>query len=172
MAASVTERPSKFTRLEDEKLCSLVRQCGEVDWAQIAASIEGRSARQCRERYRNYLSSEVTNAPWTEEDDQLLRLKFYELGPKWREISQFFHGRTNVNVKNRWASLVMRDGRAQGPAALAAPARRDPQPRLPLTIPLSSVDLPPMPFVRPPVQPEPMDLAYVNLPDDRDIEFS
>jgi hypothetical protein len=55
----------------------------------------------------NYLSPAVGNGPWTPEEEQLLFLKYNEIGPLWRRIALFFTGRTDINVKSRW-NLIQR----------------------------------------------------------------
>ena len=64
--------------------------------------MEGRSTRQCRERYKTYLSPQILNAPWTPQDDQFLIEKYQEIGPRWAEIARLFKNRSDNNIKNRW----------------------------------------------------------------------
>ena len=93
-----------FTQEEDKALCQLVDMYGQ-DWELIASKIPGRNTRQVKERWTNYLSSDVENRPWTSEEDALLYEKQKEYGPKWKRISTFFEKRTDVHVKNRWRLL-------------------------------------------------------------------
>ena len=93
-----------FTPEEDKQLIELVKEFGDRNWRMISKKMENRTTRQCRERYRNYLSPNLTNGPWTAEEDLLLEQKYVELGPKWAAIAQFFKNRSDVNIKNRWAS--------------------------------------------------------------------
>lgn len=92
---------SKFSDDEDIKLLELVEKYGE-NWSQIASEMDGRNVRQCRERWRNYLSPDVANRPWTEEEDKLLDEKYAQFGPKWKHIASFFAKRTDINIKSRW----------------------------------------------------------------------
>ncbi|EAY03575.1 Myb-like DNA-binding domain containing protein [Trichomonas vaginalis G3] len=96
----------KFSSEEDSKLKKLVEKYGENDWTTVASEMKTRTARQCRERFKNYLSPKLTNGPWTEEEDKLLEEKFNEYGPKWAKIAVFFPSRSDVNVKNHWTSLA------------------------------------------------------------------
>ncbi|OHT10458.1 hypothetical protein TRFO_20274 [Tritrichomonas foetus] len=93
-----------FSPEEDKLLLALVKEYGDKNWRMIAKKMENRTTRQCRERYRNYLSPNLTNGPWTAEEDLLLEQKNFELGPKWATIAQSFKNRSDVNIKNRWAS--------------------------------------------------------------------
>jgi hypothetical protein len=108
-----------FSAEEDARLKQLVVQHGNKDWKHIAKLMPNRSTRQCRERYKNYLSPELVNLPWSASDDDLLRQKFKIFGPKWATIAKFFTGRSDVSLKNHWASL---DGRgASGRCEVADP---------------------------------------------------
>lgn len=102
---------SQFTKEEDAKLIQLVQKYTANNFNAIAKELPGRSVRQCRERWKHYLSPSVRNTPWTEDEDNLLRMKYYELGPKWVEISSYFQNRTDVNIKNRWIVLMRKDSK-------------------------------------------------------------
>ena len=93
-----------FTTEEDNLLIEMVKEYGDKNWRVISKHIPNRTTRQCRERYRNYLSPTIKNGPWTEEEDLLLEQKYMEYGPKWATIAQFFKSRSDVNIKNRWSS--------------------------------------------------------------------
>jgi hypothetical protein len=66
--------------------------------------MESRSARQCRERWVNYLAPTIRSDPWTEDENRLLIDKMNELGHCWATIGHFFNGRSENDVKNRWYS--------------------------------------------------------------------
>lgn len=94
----------KFTIQEDELLKSLVQQEGPHKWSKIASKMPGRTAKQCRDRFQNYLNPSLTNGQWSIEEDQLLFQKINEYGKKWKLISKFFPNRSHNNVKNRYNS--------------------------------------------------------------------
>ena len=100
---------STFTQEEDRKLKELVKEYGENSWSLIATQMPNRTTRQCRERYRHYLSPSIINGKWTPEDDKLLMSKYNELGPRWVSIAKFFQSRTDINVKNRWIVLMRKN---------------------------------------------------------------
>ncbi|KAH0793086.1 Myb-like DNA-binding domain containing protein [Histomonas meleagridis] len=77
-----------------------------VTWLAVALQIPGRTARQCRDRWTNYLSPQNKNAPWTVEEDNLLAQKYLELGSQWTIIAKYFDGRSENNVKNRWYTHI------------------------------------------------------------------
>ena len=93
---------SKFSEEEDELLQLLVQTYGTKDWQTISRHMPDRNARQCRDRWQNYLSPSVVNGPWTEEEEELLVQKYEELGPSWKQIASFFPTRTDINIKSRW----------------------------------------------------------------------
>ena len=65
----------KFTHEEDEQLRRLVKVFGDNSWSEVASCMPGRNKRQCKERWTNYLSPTVNNAPWTVAEDSLLLQK-------------------------------------------------------------------------------------------------
>jgi hypothetical protein len=79
----------KFTREEDARLLFLVNTHGGLDWNQIASLMETRNARQCRERYKNYLDPNLRQDEWTVEEDELIQRKYLEFGPKWNKMARF-----------------------------------------------------------------------------------
>lgn len=102
----------KFSKEEDDQLCRLVHQYGVNNWNFVADRMQTRSARQCRERYVNYLSPDVRNGKWTAEEETLLRQMVEEHGPRWTRIVQYFPGRSAVNLKNQWSVLSSKMARA------------------------------------------------------------
>ena len=96
----------KFTTQEDQYLLHLVQTYGQKNWQIIANHFPNRTARQCRERYKNYLSPFINKEPFTQEEDELLIEKEKEYGKQWSKISKYFQNRTDVLIKNRWATLT------------------------------------------------------------------
>lgn len=101
----------KFSASEDEQLKNLVAELGESNWNEVANRLGTRTARQCRERFKNYLSPSIKNDPWTKEDDLKLQQKYEEYGPKWSIIASFFPSRSDVNIKNHWTRLTNKTNR-------------------------------------------------------------
>jgi hypothetical protein len=95
----------KFSPEEDERLMTLVPQIGN-DWATIARHLIARTPRQCKERWRHYLSPDVVVGNWTRDEDELLLAKAAQIGPRWTEIAHHFPGRTDIGVKNRYIALT------------------------------------------------------------------
>ena len=98
----------RFTPAEDQIIQSLAKIEGSNDWNIIAQSVKTKSARQCRDRWNNYLNPNLNNTEWTKEDDDLLLQKFLKQGPKWKTFSLIFKGRSLNNVRNRCLKLIRR----------------------------------------------------------------
>lgn len=93
----------KFTDEEDKLIISLVGDNQFPNWNEIAQNIPNKSGRQCRERFQNYLSPDLSKKPWTKEEDELIIRLYKEFGSSWSLIADHFDGkRTNNNIKNRW----------------------------------------------------------------------
>jgi hypothetical protein len=112
----------RFTKEEDDELSRLDSIHGDHDWLRVALAMPGRNPRQCRDRYRNYLSRPSATRPWSLAEEDLLRRKFLDLGSNWHEIAKWFEGRSNIDLKNHWASIRNRDGRAARGGTLRGPS--------------------------------------------------
>ena len=104
---------TQWTTEMDGQLTEAVAKFGEGHWSKIAELVEGRTGKQCRERWKNQISSEVKKGDWTVEEDALIVVCVSELGTKWSEISKRFVGRTDNAIKNRYNSEVRKRERAE-----------------------------------------------------------
>ena len=100
----------KFTEEEDKRLRQIVAELGEFNWKRISEEMGTRNYRQCRERWKNYLSPNVKKDPWTKEEDSLLMSLYETYGSQWTLMAKHFQNRTDVNLKNRWVVLSSRIG--------------------------------------------------------------
>jgi len=107
---SSNSKPKKIRKLfspqEDALLSQIMYQQPFQTWIAVADQLPGRTARQCRDRWVNYLSPSNKNGPWSHEEDKLLAEKYLEYGPQWTTIAHYFDGRSENNVKNRWYTYV------------------------------------------------------------------
>jgi hypothetical protein len=85
-----------------------VRREGPSKWSQCAEFINGRSGKQCRERWFNTLHPEVRRGGWSPEEDYIIFKKYNEVGSKWSQISKELPGRTENSIKNRFYSTLRR----------------------------------------------------------------
>jgi len=96
---------AKFSPEDDLLLIQLVENSPEKDWFEIARQMKNRNARQCRERWNNYLDPNLHLGDWTEEEDRLLLEKHQEIGSHWNAISRFFEGRSGNSIRNRFLMI-------------------------------------------------------------------
>jgi hypothetical protein len=113
-----------FTKFEDRRLRELVEEYGS-NWAKVAAALKTRSAKQCRDRYKNYLDPNVRNQPWTPEEENLLERKVAEIGRKWTLIAKLFENRSEANVKNHWTAMQSRSERSRLSVSMQRPRKTE-----------------------------------------------
>jgi hypothetical protein len=138
----------KFTPTEDEILMRVVDELGPDDWQMISKRLPGRNARQCRDRWLNYLSPDVENGPWTPQEEDLLIAKFQEFGSSWKHIATFFPSRTDINIKSRWQLMQRRIKKQAVQTSMAVAA-------FPVAQPLPMLSADPLPFSFQPPAPRP-----------------
>lgn len=97
-----------WTIQEDRKLISWVKKFGPKKWSQCSDYIKGRSDKQCRERWFNCLNPKVKKGNWTPEEDYKIFYLFKKYGSRWANIANFFEGRSENSVKNRFYSTLRR----------------------------------------------------------------
>ena len=107
---AIVKRPAyrrmMWTKAEDEQLQEAVEKYGIKNWSLIASQVPRRSGKQCRERYRNHLDKSVKRTPWTQEEDTRLAELHAKYGNAWTKLAEFFEGRTDNCIKNRWNSTI------------------------------------------------------------------
>jgi hypothetical protein len=95
----------KWTAEEDARLVEVVHSKLE-HWGKVAEKMPGRTSKQCRERWSNYLDPSLRKDPFSIEEDQLILRLQAEYGNKWAQISRSFSGRTENSIKLRYNSLA------------------------------------------------------------------
>lgn len=98
----------RFSKKEDEKLSKLVELYGTGKWKEVAKKMNGRTSRQCMDRYIRFLAPNLANREWTKEEDDMLLDLVPKLSPKWRFIASHFDGRSDIQIKNRYNKLLNR----------------------------------------------------------------
>lgn len=96
-----------WTKEEDEQLITLIKKLGPSNWNEIASSFKIKTAKQCRDHYRNVLDPGIKNSQWTIDEEKTLIQKYNLFGPQWSLISSFLPGRSTTMIRNYTRVLVM-----------------------------------------------------------------
>lgn len=95
-----------FTKEEDHLLTAAAMRYNQESWNNIAKCVPGKTPKQCRDRWVNYLQPSLQFSPWSENEDQLLVTLVNELGTHWTKMRSFFPNRSTNCLKNRWYWLI------------------------------------------------------------------
>ena len=96
----------RFTAREDATLKRLVEKLGTDDWTMIARRMTNRTAKQCRDRFENYLSDALNHGQWTAEEDKQIAQLVEQFGTKWKQLAQIVGNRSANALKNRWYKVL------------------------------------------------------------------
>uniref|UniRef100_A0A061R8J6 snRNA-activating protein complex subunit 4 n=1 Tax=Tetraselmis sp. GSL018 TaxID=582737 RepID=A0A061R8J6_9CHLO len=108
-----TIKKGRWTKEEDEALRRAVAAIGVGRWAQIAATIPGRTDVQARERWVRRLNPRVHNSSWTpQEDRKLCEAVWANTSPNghicWVQVAESFEAREANMCRRRWHCPSMR----------------------------------------------------------------
>lgn len=93
---------TRWTNEQDQQLIDAVQKYGTSNWSKISEMVEGRTGKQCRERWTGQLDSYISKESWTMEEDYLLLYYQKQFGNKWALIAKYIPYRSPMNIKNRW----------------------------------------------------------------------
>ena len=96
----------KFTKEDDLILKQAVYSTPNHNWKEIALKTGKYTARQCRERWNNYINPKLIKTCWTKEEDNTLLQKYKEFGSNWVKIKTFLPGRAVNSIKLRFGVLT------------------------------------------------------------------
>lgn len=78
-------------------------------WSEIAKHMPGKTGKQCRERWLNYLDNSARRGGWSEGEDAVL-MKAYRLhGNKFAKITTLLPGRSEHAIRNRLQILCNKE---------------------------------------------------------------
>jgi hypothetical protein len=106
-------RKGQWREEEDAIVLRVIAQSAEptfTQWADLAPQLPGRSGKQIRDRWVNYLNPAINHLPFSREDDLRLWEGHKKLGKRWVEISVkvFNSTRSENHIKNRWYSAAFK----------------------------------------------------------------
>jgi hypothetical protein len=105
-------RLGKWSVDEDGKLKGTIQKHGGKNWMPIAASIPGRTTKQCKRRWHDSLEHDTDQTAgrarkWTEvEDDKLREWVRVHGGKDWAAITTLVPGRTMLQCRGRWYAFL------------------------------------------------------------------
>ncbi|XP_034468739.1 transcriptional activator Myb-like isoform X11 [Hippoglossus hippoglossus] len=94
----------KWTKDEDKKLQTLVKEFGSKSWSLVSLHFKGqRSDVDCQQRWKQIKNPEMVKGPWTqEEDDKVIKL-VHKYGVKhWSLIAKHMCSRNGKQCRERW----------------------------------------------------------------------
>lgn len=98
-----------WTTDEDNSLIAYVRKFGSKDFHNVSNYINGRTAKQCRERWYNVLNPKILKGGWTINEDYMIFRLYSLFGGKWIKFTKYFCGlRSENSLKNRFYSTIRR----------------------------------------------------------------
>ena len=120
-----------WSQTEDQLLMAAVQRFGTNNWGVVASEVQGRTGKQCRERWAGILNPQLAKGPWTEEEDELLKQLHAQYGNKWALISMHIKGRSTIQLRNRW-SWHVRHAQTMSKPGLQQKPMIPPQPGIPI----------------------------------------
>ena len=94
---------------EDRLLIEFVKTNGLRKFSLCPNHINGRSSKQCRERWYNVLNPNLKKKNWLLEEDYIIFLLYTKIGSKWSRISKIIGNRSDNCIKNRFYSYLRKN---------------------------------------------------------------
>lgn len=97
---------SKFSTEEDTLLIQLVNSLPEDSWQEISTHFSGKTPKQCRNRWCNYVNPILKHGDWDTYEELVILQKYEEYGPKWAAISACLPNRSPNDIRYHWIQLT------------------------------------------------------------------
>ncbi len=98
-------KKGRWTKEEDDQVILYYNIIGK-NWGLISKILKTRNWKQVRDRYLNYLDPNISNKPFTfEEDSKILNL-YEKFGSSWKLYEPLFPERTSDLIKVRFYSML------------------------------------------------------------------
>ncbi|RFN50704.1 putative bas1-transcription factor [Fusarium flagelliforme] len=109
--ANTPKHRRPWNAAEDATLRTLVGHFGasrgsEGRWKDIAAGLEGRTAKECRKRWLHSLDPSLRKGRWTSQEDEILLSAYARLGPVWNDIANLIPGRKDDQCSKRYNDIL------------------------------------------------------------------
>lgn len=105
-STSTSAKRKFFTKKEDQLLTIAAIKFNQESWSNIAKCVPGKTPKQCRDRWVNYLQTPLNLGPWNEKEDKLLVSLVNKFGTHWSKMKAAFPNRSTNSLKNRWYWLI------------------------------------------------------------------
>ena len=91
---------TNWSSQEDNILKKLASNSEKYNWSKFSFILKTKSAKQCRERWKNYLDPNIDLSPLNTNEQKLIIKLQKEIGNKWSKMRKFLKNRTENQIKN------------------------------------------------------------------------
>ena len=99
-----------WTVEEDVLLKRIINESGPTSsWSNVSTRIPGRTPKQCRERWYHHLDTNIRKGNWTNQEDNAILEAQKQIGNQWSKVAAILTGRTDIDVKNRFHKLQLKE---------------------------------------------------------------
>jgi myb proto-oncogene protein len=102
---SIFFKKGRWTKDEDEQVMLYYNLVGK-NWGLISKILKKRNWKQVRDRFLNYLDPNISNKPFTNEEDLKIFKLYEKFGSSWRLYESFFPERTADLIKVRFYTIT------------------------------------------------------------------
>lgn len=100
---------SSWSKADDEKLSEILKKHKTKNWDDIAAEFgNGKSPKECNDRWVRYLKPGVRKGQWTDQEDRIVieavEQSLEQPFTKWSDLAQKLPGRVGKQIRDRWVN--------------------------------------------------------------------